>query len=618
MTPPSIDFGHASIALSLLLGILCVGRISSYDVHDKEPYLKLFLVAVYGGLVAAAASLLLYRLAGTLGFGAFQTWYGFLLFVGPIEEGAKYLGLRLTRPLYGGRLNEATDGVIHMAAVALGFSLIENFMYANAGVGNGHLLWLRLLLATPGHILFSFPMGLSHYLAREEGRPRRTVAASYGLAGLSHGIYNILCSAPLGLLLAPAFLLLLWMGLLAVLRYAHTTSPSRTTFGAFLERLPPSIRRGLRCHQCGNEEGMALFKEGALEIRRCGGCGHYVITRRNALRLFHRLAPEFRSLKGEYRESPGRSGYRALYGVVHLHGETGVGWFHGGALQEKVAEIHSGLRARLESTVLIRFLFRLPRPGASRPPHPGTNRPPLRPEPPRWRDLALAAVGMALCAAWGASHLAAPRFISLHPALSVTWEDSTLSVAYPRGWALNVWTSDDGREVSVNLEDGGRAAMAIRGQHWEIVPEVAADRALEDVVGTLGASERSRRPLSRWGRYPGSGAVLDLLSPRGQALGLSVFAHSGGGRSFVAVEMVQGEFREQLRPGMDLVRRNLRLKPPPASAPAREGSRHSARAGFTPGSAVTDVLRRFLVRGEGDDHYPAPSRRAGSPAEPAP
>lgn len=163
----ALDFGSASIAISLLLGVLCVGRIRSYDVHEKESYLKLFLVAVYGGLLAAAASLLGYRLASALGFGAFHSWYGFFLFVGPIEEAAKYLGLRATRVFYGNRLNEATDGVVYMSAVALGFSLIENFMYANAGVGNGHLLWLRLLLATPGHILFSFPMGLSHYLARE-------------------------------------------------------------------------------------------------------------------------------------------------------------------------------------------------------------------------------------------------------------------------------------------------------------------------------------------------------------------------------------------------------------------------------------------------------------------
>ena len=59
MAPPLIEFGHASIAISLLMGILCVGRIRSYDVHGKAPYLKLFLVAVYGGVVAAAASLLL-------------------------------------------------------------------------------------------------------------------------------------------------------------------------------------------------------------------------------------------------------------------------------------------------------------------------------------------------------------------------------------------------------------------------------------------------------------------------------------------------------------------------------------------------------------------------------
>lgn len=632
MSPPLIEFGHASIALSLLLGILCVGRIRSYDVHEREPYLKLFLVAVYGGLIAAALSLLLYRLASRLGFGAFHSWYGFLLFVGPIEEGAKYLGLRLTRLFYGGRLNEATDGVVYMASVALGFSLIENFMYANAGVGNGHLLWLRLLLATPGHILFSFPMGLSHYLSREEGHPRWTVAACYGLASLNHGIYNILCSAPLGLMLAPAFLLLLWLGLLGVLRYAHATSPFRASFATFLERLPPSLRKGLRCHQCGNEGEMAHFSEGRLEVQRCDECGHYVITRENALRLFHRIAPEFRSLKGEYRDSPGRSGFRALYGVVHVHAKSDVGWFHGESLQAKITEIHSGLRDRLESRTLIRFLFQLSRQGASQsshpgpsqasrrgaslPPRPGIGDPPHRPDPPPWRDLALAALGMALCVWWGASHLAAPRLVSLHPALSRTWQDSTLSLAYPKGWTLGVWTSDDGRQVSVNLEAEGRAAMVIRGQHWEIVPDVAADRTLQDVMGTLGASELSRRPLARWGRYAGAGAVLDMRSAKGNDLGLSVFAHTGAGRSFVAVEMVQGGFREPLRPGLDLVRRTLRLKRP--QVPPRDAPPPSGDAALGPDASVTLRLRAFLARADEDIPAHAAPTGAGRPAAAVP
>jgi RsiW-degrading membrane proteinase PrsW (M82 family) len=596
--PALLDFGHASILISLLLGVLCVGRIRSYDVHETESFLKLFLVAVYGGLMAAAASLMLYRIAGSLGIRSFNSWYGFLFLVGPIEEGAKYLAFRTTRVFYGPRLNESTDGVVYMAATALGFSLIENFMYANAGMGNGHLLWLRLLLATPGHILFSFPMGLSHYLAREEGHPRRMIAASFALACLNHGIYNNLCSLPGGIILAPAFLLLLWLALLGVLRYSHAVSPFRTSLGALLEHLPSSLREGLRCRQCGNAGAMPHFALGSLELQKCGDCGHYVISRSNALRLFHRLAPEFRNLKGEFRTAHAREGYESLYGVVHVHTGSGEAWFHGDLLDEKLAEITAGLRSSLERRPLIRFLFRAPLQ-----PAPFPSRHPPQGERTRKRDLALAGLGIALCAAWGFSHLAGRRIASLHPALADSWQDSTLSVAYPKGWTLDVWTSEDGRQVSINLEAQGHAAMAIRSQAWEVRPVEAAAAALQDLLATLDAVETARRPLERWGRYHGSGTEVDLRSHRGRAMGLSVFAHASAGRSFLAVEMVEAGYREPLRSGMDMVRSTLRLKRKPAAPPDQA----AAGASFPADGTVTRAIRSLL---EARD---LPGKAPGSP-----
>lgn len=513
MVPPALDFGRASIAISLFLGVLCVMRIRAYDVDGKEPFLKLFLVALYGGLLAAAASLLGYRLAHAAGFGEFHTWAGFLLFVGPIEEGAKYLGFRATRFLHGRRLDEAADGIVYMAATALGFSLIENFLYANAGAGHGHLLWLRLLLSTPGHILFSFPMGVSHYLSREEGLPRRTVAASFALACTTHAAYNLLSSAPFGILLAPAFLALLGLGLLSVLRYARVTSPFR-------------------------------------------------------------------------------------------HEDARMGSFHGEAPQADPAESDAA-RRRLESRLLVRFLFRPPRPDPARrprPPREGTRAP----------DLAFAALGVAVCVAWGTSHLDSLRLVSLHPALSHSWQDSTMSFAYPKGWALSVWTAGDGRQVSVNLEAQGHAAMVIRSQAWEVVPGAAAEAALGELLGGLAASERARRPLVSWGQYAGAGSELDMRSEGGRDIGVAVFAHSGQGRSFLALELVEGAYREPLRPGMELVRRTLRLKLPKGDRPrpAPAGAR-SAAGSPAPDSLVTRVLRILRPGGSRPESGP------GGPPEPA-
>lgn len=605
-----MDFGHASILISLLLGIFCVGRIRSYDVHEKEPCLKLFLVAVYGGLLAAAVSLVAYRIADALGFSGFHTWYGFFLFVGPIEEGAKYLGLRATRLFYGRRLNEATDGIIYMAAVALGFSLIENFMYANAGLGNGHLLWLRLLLATPGHILFSFPMGLTHYLSREEGHPRWTLAGSFAIACVSHGVYNNLCSGPLGIILAPLFLILLWMGLLSILRYSHTTSPFRTTLDSFLGRLPPSVRAGLLCHQCGNEGDMPYYAEGSLELRRCGDCGYFVLTRENAFRLFNRFAPEFRSIEGEYRPSIGKEGYLALYGVIHVHEKSAIGFFHGETVQDKLTEISQRMRGRLEKRAYIRFLFRPPRLHAAGQPAGFPARSGLK-ELPHRGDLAFAGIGMGICVFWGMSHLASLQLVSLHPAFSQTWQDSTMSLSYPKGWNLNVWTRGDGRQVSVDIEAQGHAAMAIRSQAWEIAPVDAAEQALKELLGGLGGDERARRPLESWGRYQGSGTELDMKTSKGKDLGLSVFAHSSAGRSFVALEMVEEKYREPLRPGMELVRSTLRLKPKPALPASTAGSSPAAD------SLVTKALRAFLEEPEtpeeGDSLEPPDAGARGLP-----
>jgi len=269
----------ALIGASALAGLLAIARLRAYDVHEKEPWRVMLLVTLVGGVWSVVISAILYTVFDAAGVGDVRTWLGAMLVIGPVEEGAKLLAMLSCLPLFRRHMDEPADGVIYMACVALGFSLIENVFYALSADNAGGLLTLRLLTATPAHILFSFPMGLAVYARRREGARAGLLRRAFLYAAVAHGVWDVLAFNGLALFV---FFLLVWLGARffgTVMSYAACVSPFRQRLADFLDGEPAAdADTGLECLVCGDTGDKPAWRRGKIRVQRCGTCGSHVST----------------------------------------------------------------------------------------------------------------------------------------------------------------------------------------------------------------------------------------------------------------------------------------------------------------------------------------------------
>ena len=83
------------IIISFIIGGIVVAYIRSYDIHEKEPFYKMVIVMLWGGVWSVIVSFFLYSLLYNKGINVYdiQDAFGAILVVGPVEEGAKLLAL---------------------------------------------------------------------------------------------------------------------------------------------------------------------------------------------------------------------------------------------------------------------------------------------------------------------------------------------------------------------------------------------------------------------------------------------------------------------------------------------------------------------------------------------
>ncbi len=146
-----------------------------------------------------------------------------LLVVGPVEETAKFLAVRLFsyRSLY---FDEPTDGLLYAAAASLGFASLENLLYVFE-FGPGVMI-LRAPLSTLAHVIFASVWGHALGLrTQEEDSGRGPLVVAILIAATIHGIFNV------ALFAVPAVsVLLVVVGAAWTLRrfdWARTVSPFR-------------------------------------------------------------------------------------------------------------------------------------------------------------------------------------------------------------------------------------------------------------------------------------------------------------------------------------------------------------------------------------------------------
>jgi RsiW-degrading membrane proteinase PrsW (M82 family) len=345
------------ILLSVILGILCIRFLRRYDIHEKEPLWAMAAVTVWGGFWSVAFAVIGYWTLGVFGVEDPSSRYGPLLIVGPVEETAKLLALASSYPIIRRELDEPTDGLIYMACVALGFSLIENYLYTVNDPGSGTIFALRLVVCTPMHILFSAFMGLAFFQV-VKGKARMIVlliALLYG--SIVHGIYDlaILMGWTFWVLIVLAWLSFWWV--MKLLSYTSATSPHRrslTEFVAVSEE--PSIEPGLECLNCGSKNDKSTYRQGRIVFQKCDCCSAYVIGRKALFQLFRHYGGAFGRLgKYYYPAVPGEGEFASFYGGNYISAEKELAFFFLDELNEALETMNRVVITRHERNSLFRW-----------------------------------------------------------------------------------------------------------------------------------------------------------------------------------------------------------------------------------------------------------------------
>jgi RsiW-degrading membrane proteinase PrsW (M82 family) len=135
--------------------------------------------------------------------------------VGPLEEFFKFLPFALFI-LRKRDLDEASDGVVYAAALAIGFASFENLGYLPTMTG---LAFLGRAIASPlTHAIFSSIWGYFLARARSLGRSEFLAALfSLPLAAIVHGFFNVLTVSSSLRIFSAILILVIWLGLIYLL-----------------------------------------------------------------------------------------------------------------------------------------------------------------------------------------------------------------------------------------------------------------------------------------------------------------------------------------------------------------------------------------------------------------
>lgn len=213
------------VLASLIPGVLWVRFFYLRDRYEREPISMLFRSFVVGALAVALAAVVEMPFTDWVLPDApliAQLFAAFVV-IGLGEELFKALAVYLAA-YRSQEFNEHADGIIYGAAVGIGFSVVENVLYAWAfGLS---VAPLRALVASLAHACFSGILGIFAGRARFSATPGAEWAKGLFYAALSHGLYDYLLIARVGSPLAAVVLVVVLYFLLQYhLRRALAQSP---------------------------------------------------------------------------------------------------------------------------------------------------------------------------------------------------------------------------------------------------------------------------------------------------------------------------------------------------------------------------------------------------------
>ena len=338
------------MALSFLIGLLCIRYIQSFDRHEKEPFSKMLMVTCWGGAWSIIITSGLYLGLHYLGISGSKTSLGALLVIGPVEEFAKFMALLTSYFIYRSEFDEPVDGIIYMSCVALGFSLIENFFYAMRP-DSEYLLLLRLFISTPMHICFSAFMGLSFYLWRRNNRATGLLAISFILASLSHGTYNLIIFNGYALIALIVVIGVILSWTMDLLSYATALSPHRVPLKVFIAAYQkPETKQGIECLTCGSVNSKLTYEQDNVIIQKCDGCDQYVTTRKSLYKIFQHYAATFKAIpRSDLNKNSTDATLASLYAGNTFSKPKGIACFDLDSLNTALEERNNAIIAKMEN-----------------------------------------------------------------------------------------------------------------------------------------------------------------------------------------------------------------------------------------------------------------------------
>ena len=296
------------ILASFVAGIFIVYWLRTFDVHEKEPFSKMALVTIIGGVISIVFSLILYEYFDLLGVQDIENAFGAMFVIGPVEEGAKLITMFLLMFLIRKEMHEPADGAIYMACIALGFSLIENVFYSINSEIPWILMAIRLITATPMHIGFSVIMGLAVYFHLFHQHNWKALMGSYVCASVMHGIYDVVAFSGVAFIFILAFVWVTKNWILTILGYSAATSPLRKSLKEFVDSHNPSKHTGIECLKCGDTDDKVTYRYEKITFQKCETCDHYVTTKASLYSMSRQFGSNFKSAKKSLKTYVHRAG----------------------------------------------------------------------------------------------------------------------------------------------------------------------------------------------------------------------------------------------------------------------------------------------------------------------
>jgi len=200
--PLFIPYATLLILLSLAAGVFAIYSYrKKINKSRQDRLLSLFLYALIGGIISLSFTLFalkfisaLFNFALLLSWSLAQQALYHIFFTGPLEEFSKLFAAFITYKIinnkFSEQMNNPIDALLQMANIALGFSLIENIIFASVSQDVEFILLLRLIISTPAHILFTLFMAEAYYNVQKNNAPFYTLIAPWAVASLAHGLFN--------------------------------------------------------------------------------------------------------------------------------------------------------------------------------------------------------------------------------------------------------------------------------------------------------------------------------------------------------------------------------------------------------------------------------------------